>query len=297
MLGMRISVSRKRARQGRALGTPAWALCAVGALITSVASAETVEIFSAGSLREVVNELAKDAGTKFNVEVKATFGGSGLLRERIEKGEKPDLFLSADVGSPSKLAAEGRALVPAIAFARNRMCIVSRRSLGLTPANLLKRLLAQDVRIKTPTPVADPAGDYAWAIFDRIEALHPGSGAALKDKARALMDVRAGAAVPGQSAGAALFASKQVDLSITYCSGVPNLEKELPELTSMDVPPALDPHPIDGMAILSAKPEAMRLALYLVSQRGQEIIAAAGLVPIGQQTLQGPAAPSPAARQ
>ena len=54
----------------------------------------------------------------------------------------------------------------------------------------------------------------------------------------------------------------------------------MPELTSLEVPPQLDPHPIYGMAVLTAKPEAMRLALYLLSARGQEIIAREGLVPI-----------------
>src|SRR5690349_20517032 len=63
------------------------------------AAGETVEIYSAGSLRGVVGDVAKEAASAFNIEIKATFGGSGLLRERIEKGETPDLFMSADVGS------------------------------------------------------------------------------------------------------------------------------------------------------------------------------------------------------
>src|SRR4029079_11478726 len=125
---------------------------------------------SAGSLRGIVADLAREASA-FNVEIKATFGGSGSLRERIEKGEKPDLFMSADVGSPQKLESQGRTVVPAIAFARNRMCIVSRKSAGVTASNLIDRMLAADVRVKTSTPVADPSGDYAWAIFDRIETL------------------------------------------------------------------------------------------------------------------------------
>ena len=50
---------------------------------------ETVEIFSAGSLRGVVGELAKEAAATYNIEVKPSFGGSGSMRERIEKGESP----------------------------------------------------------------------------------------------------------------------------------------------------------------------------------------------------------------
>jgi molybdate transport system substrate-binding protein len=256
------------------------ALALFAAAPVTQAAPETVEIFSAGSLRGVWNDIAKEAAPALGIEVKSTFGGSGLLRERIEKGETPDLFTSADVASPRKLESQGRTVVPVVVIARNRMCIVSRRSAGVTAANLIGRMLAKDVRLKTSTPVADPSGDYAWAIFDRIEALRPGSGAILKQKAQASMGLSAAPATPDQSPYAALFASRQVDMAITYCSGTANLEKDVPELTSLVVPRQLDPHPVDGLAVLSGKPAALRLALFLLSEKGQEIIAREGLVPI-----------------
>ena len=261
-----------------------YAVCAAlllvsGATVVSAAP-DTVEIFSAGSLRGVVNDLATEIAPALNIEVKATFGGSGLLRERIEKGEKPDLFMSADLGSPRKLEAQGRTVVPAVAIARNRMCIVSRRAAGVTAENLIDRLLTKGVRVKTSTPIADPAGDYAWAIFARIEALRPGSGAVLKEKAQALMDVKAKTTSPGQHPYAALFESGQVDMAITYCSGIAAMQKDAPDLTSLPVPPQLDPHPVDGLAVLSEKPAAMRLALFLLSEKGQAIVAREGLLPV-----------------
>jgi molybdate transport system substrate-binding protein len=253
---------------------------AVGAMGCGAAQAQTVAIYAAGSLRGVVAELSRDAGAAFNITVTPTFGGSGALRERIEKGDQPDLFLSADVGSPLKLAALGRTVVPVAAFARNRMCVVARRAAGLTASNLVDHFLASEVRIKTSTPIADPSGDYAWAIFDRIDSMRPGSGAILKAKAQATMNAVATPQSASQSAAAALFAAHQIDMSITYCSGSASLEKELPELASLEVPPQLDPHPLYGMAVLSSKPEVLRLALYLLSGKGQAIVAAAGLVPI-----------------
>jgi hypothetical protein len=45
-------------------------------------------------------------------------------------------------------------------------------------------------------------------------------------------------------------------------------------------PPALDPDPVYGMAVLSAKPEALRVALFLLSERGQAIVKDAGLIPV-----------------
>lgn len=265
-----------------ALSAALWFVVASGTVISTARAAETVEIYSAGSLRGVVGELAKEAGPALGIEVKPTFGGSGLMRERIEKGETPDLFLSADVGSPRKLAAAGRTIVPAIAFARNRMCIMSRSSAGVTATNLIDRLLAKGVRLKTSIPVADPAGDYAWAIFDRIDALRPGSGAPLKSKAQDSMSLEATPTTPTQSAAAALFLTNKVDMSITYCSAAPNLEKEVPGLTSLVVPPKLDPHPLYGAAVLSNKPQALRLALFLLSDKGQAIIAREGLVPLAE---------------
>ena len=257
-----------------------WLVVASVTVASAAHAAETVEIFAAGSLRGVVGELAKEAGPALDIEVKSSFGGSGLMRERIEKGETPDLFLSADLGSPRKLEAAGRTVVPAIAFARNRMCILSRSSAHVTARNLVDRLLAKGVRVKTSTPVADPAGDYAWAIFDRIDAVRPGSGALLKSRAQDLMSLAATPTTPTQSAAAALFLSNQVDMSITYCSAAPSLEKEVSGLTSLVVPPQLDPHPLYGAAVLSNKPQALRLALFLLSDKGQAIIAREGLVPL-----------------
>jgi molybdate transport system substrate-binding protein len=256
----------------------------LGLLVSAAASAaaqpEPVQIFAAGSLRGVVTELAAAAGPALGIEVQPSFGGSGSMRDRIEKGEPADLLMSADLGSPRKLEAQGRTNVPIIAFARNHMCIVSRRSAGVTAANLIERMLADAVRLKTSTPIADPSGDYAWGIFRKIEAVRPGSEAILQRKAQASMNLVAKPATPTQSAAAALFAANAIDMSITYCSGSGALEKELPELTSLPVPAQLDPHPVYGVAVLSAKPQVLRLALYLLSEKGQAIVAKAGLVPV-----------------
>jgi ABC-type molybdate transport system substrate-binding protein len=262
----------------RAAGLGALLLVAIASAAAPACSrADPVEILAAGSLRGVVSDLAA-AGSAVGIEVQADFGGSGLLRERIENGAKADLFLSADLGSPRKLEALKRTVLPVIAFARNRMCVVSRRSAGVTQQNLVDRLLAKGVRVKTSTPMADPSGDYAWAIFDRIEAARPGAGATLKAKAQANMTATAPPTAPGQSAAAALFAAGLIDMSITYCSASTGLEKEIPDLASLEVPAALDPHPVYGLAVLSARPEVLRLALLLLSEKGQALVAGNGLV-------------------
>ncbi len=54
-------------------------------------------------------------------------------------------------------------------FARNEMCALVAPALDVTPATLVDRLLDPAVRLGTSTPKADPSGDYAWLVFERIE--------------------------------------------------------------------------------------------------------------------------------
>jgi hypothetical protein len=94
------------------------------------------------------------------------------------------------------------------------------------------------------------------------------------------MHVTAASSAPGQSATAALFAENKIDISITYCSASTGLQKEVPELASFEIPPQFDPHPVYGAAVLSNRPDVLRVALYLLSEKGQAILARNGLVPL-----------------
>jgi molybdate transport system substrate-binding protein len=258
-----------------------WLLAAAlgAAAAAGAGAAETVEIYSAGSARAAVEALVKLAAP--DIEIKPTFGGSGLLRQRIESGERPDLFLSADMSSPRKLAQAGRTVVPVLVFARNRMCLAARKSAGVTAANLVDRMLAPDLRLRTSTPVADPAGDYAIAIFDRIGAARPGAGRVLREKAQRMLDAaKAMPPVTGLGGVASLFREDRIDLMVTYCSAASALEAQVPELTVLPFPPDLEPGPVYGMAVLSARPAALRAALLLLSEDGQALVERAGLLPI-----------------
>lgn len=246
------------------------------ACLAAPARAETVNVYSAGSMRAPLTEAIKAAGLGDDVEVKTTFGGSGLLRERIEAGESPDLFLSADMGHPRKLFDAGSALAPAIAIARNRMCLIARKSADIKPDDLGAALLNDKLKLTVGTAIADPAGDYAQTIIDRVDAAHPGAGAILRAKARHL-----GAQpnlAPGQNRVALAFQTNETDLMILYCSGAPAIEKAAPDLIAFPFTGDLDVHPVDGMAILSKNPSALRLALFLVSEKGQAIFKEAGFI-------------------
>lgn len=276
--------ARIRARAG--WGVAAWLAFAAAAPAPPACAAEPVTVYAAGSLRNTLTAMAEVLSAQYHLPVKLNFGPSGGLRERIEQGEHADLLLSADLGSPRQLASSGRTVLPVVAFARNAMCVISYRSAGLTADNLVKRMLQENLRLKTSKPIADPAGDYAWAIFDRLDGKHPGAGAVLKEKAQRSMSLTA-PTTTAQNPTAALFAGKQIDLAITYCSAAPEVLQALPDLASLAVPAELDPHPVYGAALLSERPEAMRLLLVLLSEQGQGVIAHAGLLPL----LTPPAAP------
>src|SRR5271168_2575309 len=152
----------------------------------SLAGAEGLRVLAAGSLREVMGEIGERYKEATATTVTAAFGPSGLMRERIEKGEHVDLFASADMGHPLKLLHDGRATRVAM-FVRNTLCGVAVSRVGLTTANFIDRLLDPSVKLGTSTPNADPAGDYTWAMFNRIDALHPGSYTILDKKAQQIV--------------------------------------------------------------------------------------------------------------
>ncbi len=256
-----------------------WLLAGVSAVPASAATTDTVAVYAAGSLRGVVAALSIKAAS-MGITLVPSFAGSGDLRARIEQGATPDLLLSADMASPRRLAAGGRTSEPAIAFAANRLCLVARRSLGLTAANLVPRLLAKDVRIRTSTPIADPSGDYAMAMFDLMDAAHPGAGKRLRANADAQMAVSAPGGGPGATTTASLFGARLIDVAVTYCSASGELAASSPDLVSIPVPAAFDPKPLFGLALLSSRPAALRLALLLLSDDGQAAVLAAGLIPL-----------------
>ena len=96
-------------------------LCLVS--MFSAAAAQEPHVLGAGSLRGVTAEISKRYLEATGTTVVADFGPSGLLRERIEKGEHADLFVSADIGHPSSCCRMAAQLVSRCS--RATLCAVS----------------------------------------------------------------------------------------------------------------------------------------------------------------------------
>jgi molybdenum ABC transporter molybdate-binding protein len=237
----------------------------------------TLHVLAAGSLRAAITEIGAAFGNAANVTIASEFGPSGVLRERIEKGETPDLFASADMSNPLALSRAGKA-GPVVLFVRNRLCAFARPGLKVEPETLLTTMLDPNIKLGTSTPKADPAGDYTWAMFSKADAIHAGNAAALQGKARQLVGGADSAAPPaGIDAVSWHLRDGRADIFIAYCSGAATVSKALPGATAVDFPAPLATSADYGLTLLPTRnAAAASLALFILSEDGQKILAKNG---------------------
>jgi len=268
-------------RASRTLLVAAFCLFAV----IDMSKAQQLHVLAAGSLREALGDIGNQYRKTTGTEVVADFGPSGILRQRIEKGGRADLFASADIGHPLALLREGLATRVAM-FTRNGLCGFAPPRIGLTTANFVDRLLDPAVKLGTSTPKADPAGDYTWAMFHKVDALHPGAYATLDKKAQQIVGGPTNnAPVGGKDPAIAAFVAGHVDLFIGYCSGAKRLLAQMPALQVAAVPKAIATGPEYGLAVLkNAAPRTSYFALFMLSVSGQQIFADHGFAPVALPT-------------
>ena len=241
------------------------------------AAAEPVRVYAAGSLREAMTAIAREHEQRTGQPVALSFGASGLLRERIEKGEPAEVFASADTVHPQRLAARGGWQAPVV-FTRNRLCALTSAQLSATPDTLLTTLLDPAVRVGTSTPQADPSGDYAWQLFRRADAVRPGAYATLDAKALKLTGgADSPAAPPGRGTYAWLMDEGKADLFLTYCTNAVAAQRELPRLKVVALPPALQVGADYGLGLRQdASPAARRFADSLREAPAQRVLQGLG---------------------
>ena len=236
-----------------------------------------LRLFAAGSLKTAFGEIARLYARRFGAAVETEFGASGLLRERIESGDRPHVFASADMGHP--LALERRRLGgPALLFARNALCALVRPGVEAQSETLLDAMLDPAIRLGTSTPKADPSGDYAWTMFRKAEALRPGARAALAEKALTLTGGPASEKAPdGRNLYAWVLTEGRADLFLTYRTNAALALCEAPELRVIALPPPLSVCAEYGLIVLCEDdPAAWRLAAFILSPEAQEVLARYG---------------------
>lgn len=210
--------------------TPAQPAAAVG---------DPVQVYAAGSLRDALTEIARDHEARTGQKVVLTFAASGLLRERIEQGAPAQVFASADTKHPQRLANQGQWQAPVI-FTRNTLCALAQSAVAVTPDTLLSTILQPQVRLGISTPKVDPAGDYAWALFQKTDALQPGATARLETKALQLTGGAQSAQAPaGRNTYAWVMEQNRADVFLTYCTNAVAARAEVPSLQVVAVPEVL----------------------------------------------------------
>jgi molybdate transport system substrate-binding protein len=241
-----------------------------------------VQLYAAGSLRAAMTEVVRAFNASGGPAVNATFGASGLLRERIEKGETAEVFASADMGNPHALARAGRAAAPVV-FARNRLCALVAQGVEARPDTLLDRMLDPRIKLGTSTPKADPSGDYAWQLFEKAEHLNPGAFKALDAKALKLTGGPDSAPPPpDRSIYGVMIAERKADIFLTYCTNALQAVREVPGARIIAIPESLAVGADYGLAaVTGASAGALRFAEFVMSPTAQGIFVRYGFTPVG----------------
>ncbi|MEO8386951.1 molybdate ABC transporter substrate-binding protein [Polaromonas sp.] len=232
-----------------------------------------LRVYAAGSLREALTEAARAYEARTGVKTQLTFGASGLLRERIEKGEPAQVFASADTQHPQRLhAMAASAWAQPTLFVRNQLCALAVPQLNADPAKLLGLMLDPAVKLGTSTPKADPSGDYAWEVFRKAEALKSGAYAALDAKALKLTGSPEAAQPPtGRGAYEWLITEGRADLFLTYCTNAVAVRKEVPRMSVVQMPPALQVSAAYGLTARSGDGAAAQFSAYLLTPEAQDV--------------------------
>lgn len=235
---------------------------------------DAVNLFAAGSLKAALGELAAMVEARDGIPVTAVFAPSGLLKARLLRSGEGGLFASANMAHPRALADAGRATAVR-PFARNQLCVIAQPEMDVTADTLLDRLLEPALRLGTSTPQADPAGDYAWDVFRKAEALRPGSFAALDAKALRLTGGPDSERTPeGRTPYGWLMERRKADLFLTYRTNARLAALEIPGLRIVALPAAMAVGADYGLAVLNGtgRARAEALAQSILSPAGKAIL-------------------------
>ncbi len=245
--------------------------------MTTPASADTVLLHAAGSLRGALTEVSKAFEASGGGTVQAKYGPSGLLKDEIAGGAKAEVFASANMEHPQALASANKS-GPVVLFARNRLCALVRPGLAVDSAGLLERMLDPAIKLGTSTPKADPSGDYAFEVFAKAEKIKPGAKAALEKKALQLSGGPSSAPPPqGRSVYEWHVAEGRADIFLAYCTAARDAQRANAAQQVVALPDALAVGADYGLTVVAnASPAAYRLAMFILSSDGQRILAKHG---------------------
>ncbi|QGM98123.1 molybdate ABC transporter substrate-binding protein [Methylocystis parvus] len=137
------------------------------------ASAQTVTVFAAASLKNALDSAATAFKAKTGVELKTSYASSMALAKQIESGAPAEVFIAADEASMDYLA--GKNLIKADTrsdLLGNSLVVVAPRSSKLTKLPFTKEAFEAAIasgKVATGDPASVPAGKYAKAALEKLD--------------------------------------------------------------------------------------------------------------------------------
>jgi ABC-type molybdate transport system substrate-binding protein len=249
--------------------------------LASSASAAEIRVMAAGSLKDAFTAVFADYTRQYGSTFSPVWGPSGVLRERLQNGEAFDVFASAALPHAQALSDAGVS-GPSVLFTKNALCIVTAADRRFDSDNLIETLLDPEIKIGTSTPGSDPAGDYTWEMFRRVDAQRPGAFDTLSRKAQQLAGGPATTTpVNGRPRLLVALDERLIDLFVSYCSGARQIVADASKYKSVALPPELTVGPEYGLTVSrKAQPGAADFAMYLLSPQGQASLKAFGFIPV-----------------
>lgn len=236
--------------------------------VAAASAAEKVTVFAAASMKDVVDEAAKQFKAKEGVDVTASFAASSVLAKQIEAGAPASIFISADLDWMDYL--QERKLIDNDSrkvIAGNALVIATQKDkAGGDAATLLG---SGKFAMGDPTNV--PAGKYGKAALEKLNLW---------------ADVEKNAVFTENVRVALQYVSRgEVNAAIVYASDRA-VSADLIEAYRF---PADSHKPILYPAALvggNVSAEAKAFLAFLESDAGQAIIADKGFVPAAQAGAQ-----------
>jgi len=162
---------------------------------------------------------------------------------------------AAAVGDPVQVYAAGSLRDALTEIARDPLCALAQGEVAVTSDTLVSTMLQPQVRLGISTPKVDPAGDYAWALFHKADALQPGATARLEAKALQLTGGAQSAQAPaGRNTYAWVMEQNRADVFLTYCTNAVAARAEVPSLQVVAVPEALQVGAAYGLTVRAGAP-------------------------------------------
>jgi molybdate transport system substrate-binding protein len=236
-------------------------------VLCSAAHAQNITVAAASDLNYALKDLASRFEKKTGDKVTLSFGASGNLYSQIQGGAPYDLFFSADIAYPQKLASAGLVESSSLrTYAIGHLVLWVPNSSSLDPQKLKMDLLLQSAvqRIAIANPTHAPYGRAAMAALEHF---------GLKDKVAGKLVFGENISQAAQFVQSGNAQAGLIALSLAVSPAMKDSGRywELPT----DSYPELQ----QGVALLAAskhKPAAKAFVEYVLSAEGAAVLAQYG---------------------